>query len=320
MVGAHEDNNPQHTWNKRPMQNNENDATKMKLSFIIPYHNEPRPMLIQCLDSINDIGCAGIGCEIIVVDDGSSINLSSVLTNRYPRLRYLRHETSRGLSAARNTGIDAAQSEYIQFVDSDDYLLPAIYSSCIDTLMRKQCDILIFGERHKVKDICTGAEYMLQHNLRAAAWGYVFKRSVLGGLRFTEGILHEDEEFTPLLLLNCNNVAATDANPYFYRQRTGSITNTNNKEWIERRLNDTEAVIQRLATHLPQLSQSQCAALARRISQLSMDYIYQTIRLTRSITHTRKRSNRLRSLGLYPLPLRCYTWKYWLFSLATHLF
>ncbi len=301
------------------MPNNENDAPTTLITFIIPYHNEPQPMLIQCLDSINKICCADTVCEVIVVDDGSTINLSQSLSDRYPRLRYLCHDTSRGLSAARNTGIEAAQGQYIQFVDSDDYLLPHIYTTCIDTLLKERCDILIFGEHRKTSIICTGANYMLHHNLRAAAWGYTFRRSVLGGLRFTEGVLHEDEEFTPLLLLSCNSVAVTDFNPYFYRQRTGSITNTADRQWIERRLNDTEAVILRLKSHLPSLGTSEKDALERRISQLSMDYIYRAIRLTHSISYIRQRICRLRALGLYPLPVRRYTWKYWLFSLTTHI-
>jgi glycosyltransferase involved in cell wall biosynthesis len=59
--------------------------------------------------------------EILVIDDASKDDTSSVVTAiSDPRIRYIRHDTNKGVSAARNTGIRAASGEYIAFIDDDD--------------------------------------------------------------------------------------------------------------------------------------------------------------------------------------------------------
>ena len=63
--------------------------------------------------------------ELIVVDDRSVENVEAVVEGfDDPRVRYLAHDTNRGVSAARNTGIEASRGEYIAFLDDDDEWLP----------------------------------------------------------------------------------------------------------------------------------------------------------------------------------------------------
>ena len=155
-----------------------------------------------------------------------------------------------------------------------------------------------------------GTSYLRHHSLRAAAWGYLFRRQILGQLRFREGIYHEDEEFTPQLLLRAERVFVTNADAYYYRRRKDSITQKRDIRTRVKRLKDLESVILRLnrLSHSGPLVDGE--ALQRRVSQLTMDYLYNVILQTRSVHQLEKSVARLRKAGLFPLPDKAYTQKY----------
>lgn len=91
------------------------------VSVIIPAHNQGR-YLGAAIQSALDQTYPRI--EVIVVDDGSTDDTAAVAAGfADPRLRYL-YQANRGLSAARNTGIQAAQGLYLSYLDSDDLFLP----------------------------------------------------------------------------------------------------------------------------------------------------------------------------------------------------
>lgn len=96
------------------------------ISVIIPVYNVEK-YLRRCLDSV--IAQTYQKLEIICVDDGS-IDDSGKICDQYAvrdaRIKVI-HQENQGLSAARNRGIDAADGEYIAFVDSDDYILMTIF-------------------------------------------------------------------------------------------------------------------------------------------------------------------------------------------------
>lgn len=93
----------------------------MKYSVIIPVYNRTDTLRTAVesvfLQTIKDY-------EIIVVDDGSDLSVSSCLKPYMSRINYIRHDKNLGVSAARNTGIRAAKGDYICFLDSDDIWLP----------------------------------------------------------------------------------------------------------------------------------------------------------------------------------------------------
>jgi len=92
------------------------------ISVIIPTYNRAS-LLARALNSVLNQTYRSI--EVIVVDDGSQDGTEeSVKRINDKRIRYIKHEKNRGVSAARNTGIDKAKSNYIAFLDSDDEWLP----------------------------------------------------------------------------------------------------------------------------------------------------------------------------------------------------
>ncbi|MCD8298021.1 MAG: glycosyltransferase [Prevotella sp.] len=295
---------------------------KPLVSFIIPCYNLSAALITACLDSILCLSLKPYEREIIVVDDGSKKPLKDLLTDYHRDIIVIRQE-NQGLSAARNTGISVAKGRYIQFVDGDDKLLREAYRHCLNIVRQQQPDMLIFQftdkENPHSKRIRTqetdATSYMQHNNIHAAAWSYIFKREILGDLRFTIGILHEDEEFTPRLLLRADKIVNTDITAYFYRSRPVSITHDNNKRMLVKRMNDMEGIICHLHVLSLSLSSNKRLALERRVAQITMDYIYNIIKITRLSTQLRRRIERLRRKGLFPLPCRNYTLKYTLFRM-----
>lgn len=290
---------------------------KPLISFIITYYDLPSDMLCECIESILALSLRPFEREIIVVDDGSEVSPIDRLTDFYDDIIYLRKPNG-GLSDARNMGLDIAHGEYIQFVDADDMLIQAPYENCIDITRFRNADVVMFeatedenpGISIEETIPVTGTEYMHHHNLRAAAWGYIFKRTVLGNLRFHKGIYHEDEEFTPQLLLRAELLYPTQEKAYRYRQRENSITNNHDKDKVQKRLKDTKTVIyklQDLASHLPK---NDSLAIQRRVAQLTMDFIYHVMVETQSSKQLEIQLQELTDRGLFPLPDKDYSTKY----------
>ena len=102
------------------------------VSVIIPTHNRAS-LVNRAVRSVLDQ--TYVHFELIVVDDASTDNTQDVI-NSFADIRivYVRHSENRGVSAARNTGIKAAQNKYISFLDDDDELLPAFLEKQVDAI------------------------------------------------------------------------------------------------------------------------------------------------------------------------------------------
>lgn len=308
------------------MQNTEN-ITSIKqrplVSFIITYYNIGEALLTECINSILAVSLRDSEREIILVDDGSEDIPQVVITQYGNDITYIR-QSNQGLSAARNTGITSANGTYIQFVDGDDKLIIKNYDKCLDRIRSDKPDLLLFAftsiidkaKEYDIKGPVEGTYYMSHNNLRAAACGYIFRKDILAGLRFTTGIYHEDENFTPQLILRCEEILYTDTEAYYYRQREDSIINSNNIFKVIKRLNDKERVILHLNKLQDTSPKAEQNALKRRIAQLTMDYLYDIITNTASEHYLDRKIARLRRYGLFPLPDNDYTRKYQLFRIA----
>ena len=93
-----------------------------RVSVIIPTHNRPN-LVSRAIKSV--LAQTYQALEVIVVDDGSDLSAENIVRGiADPRIKFIRHELSRGASAARNTGITNAVSSLIAFLDDDDEWLP----------------------------------------------------------------------------------------------------------------------------------------------------------------------------------------------------
>ena len=296
------------------------DNTRRPLvSFIVTCYNLPTDMLCECIDSILKLSLQPDEREIIVVDDGSEVSPMNDLLKYGDDIIYVRQKNG-GVSVARNTAMDMAKGQYIQIVDGDDCLLTVPYEHCLDIVRHNsEADVVMFDFTHDLSGSQVpdrfqkknGAEFLRTENIRGAACCSLFRQSVRGRLAFTPGIAYgEDEEFTPQLLIRAETVYITDAKAYFYRERTTSAVHQTDEASILKRLSDTKEVILHLSRLADTSPQSDKVALQRRVAQLTMDYIYNTILLTRSEEKLNETLGDLRKDGLFPLPDHPYSTKY----------
>ncbi len=294
------------------------------ISFIIPYYNLPMWMLLECLDSIRSLSLRTHEREIIVVDDGSDISIEKEINDYDPTIIYIRKDNG-GPGAARNAGLRVAKGEFVQFVDGDDRLNTVPYEYCLSIHRKHRPDILLFDfDRKENSDTAwsitgplSGIDHMNTHNIRASVCGYIVRKSIVDGLDFTDEIFHEDEEFTPQLIIRAQTVYTTDAKAYMYRVREGSIMTSNDAKSIRQRQENRLYVLSKLHNKTLTMDEPAKSVMERRVAQLTMDDIYNVIMLGKSYGEVSKRIEALSENGLFPLPDRNYTVKYTWFRRLT---
>ncbi len=218
------------------------DAMNPKLSIILPVYNVA-PFLAQCLDSL----IKEPADEIIAVDDGSTDECPQILqryAQRDARIRIIRQENA-GLSAARNTGMAAAQGRYLAFVDSDDFVEEGMYARLLEMAERDDLDIaLANGYFHFAgkkpdtpiyrdgppQEITSGREWLRamlrQQKLLHMVWLHLYRRGFLtdNGFSFEQGLVHEDVIWTTRALLQAGRVRYDPEPFYRYRIRERHFT------------------------------------------------------------------------------------------------
>ena len=291
------------------------------VSFIVTTYNLPTEYLIECLKSILQLSLNPKEREIILVDDGSDICPLNDLTEYLSDIIYLR-QPNQGVSVARNYGMMLAKGKFVQFVDGDDYLLQSAYEHCLDIVRYHHPDIVTFNfSKDKTTEASyelpipiAGTEYLSNNNLHGSACSYIFRSAILGSLQFTPGIVYgEDEEFTPQLFLRAERIFKTETEAYYYRDNKDSVSHQLDKQKINLRMDNSLEVLLHLQKKLDLIPIADRQALNRRIAQLTMDYLYNNIRLKHSLIALNKAIKTLRNHGLYPLPDKDYTKKYVLF-------
>ncbi len=118
-----------------------------KVSVIIPVYNVEE-YLSQCLDSV--VNQTYENLQIICIDDGSTDNSLKIL-NKYAEQDNritLKSQKNQGVSVARNTGIYAADGNFIAFLDSDDWWEPDLVNNAVSKLLTDGSDIVIFGHNY----------------------------------------------------------------------------------------------------------------------------------------------------------------------------
>lgn len=220
------------------------------MSIIIPVYKVEK-YLSACLDSI--LQQIDNSIEIILVDDGSPDNSGMICdfySRNYTNISVI-HKENGGLSDARNAGIDKSKGRYIWFIDSDDDICENSIQQVVSKIKEYTPDVFVIQSKivhedgyrvnEKVYTIKTGLyssqEYMeqLKNNSKSVifcAQYQICKKEFIekNSLRFYKGIIHEDELWTPQILLCASSIYYSGLNIYNHYMRPGSIMNSNNYE------------------------------------------------------------------------------------------
>ena len=216
------------------------------VSVIIPVYNVEK-YLRQCIDSI--INQSYENLEILIIDDGStddSGRICDIYAERDNRIK-VHHIENRGLSAARNYGLNHATGEYISFIDSDDWFELDAIKTVIGIAENSGADIVCFkhiteynGSRKvlritKQKNHNTNSynvfngesimeEYCTGTSIGFGAWSKIYRKSIIDEVRFPEGRNFEDVATIYKVVLKAKRIACIENRLTHYRARKTSIT------------------------------------------------------------------------------------------------
>lgn len=234
-----------------------------QISVIVPVYNVEK-YIHRCVDSI--LNQTFTDFELILVDDGSPDNCGAICDEyaaKDSRIHVI-HQENGGLSAARNAGIDwsfaNSDSQWITFIDSDDYVLPQYLVKLINAAKTSDAEIIECGMRRVKTEndfsltlnfegikVFTGAQACTFLYVRmdrqvsyVSACAKLIDKKLLNGIRFPMGKLHEDQFLTYQLLYKSNKVAELgDCLYLYYVANTDSIMRA---QFHKKRYDDIEAL------------------------------------------------------------------------------
>lgn len=209
------------------------------ISVIVPVY-KIEAYIGECVESL--INQTYRNLEIILVNDGSPDSCGD-LCEQYAktdkRIRVL-HKVNGGLSDARNHGIKEAHGTYISFIDGDDFIDISFYETMMEIAQKSSCDIIeCYSVKFKDGDTpkaiykaehhsLTPTEWLTESNLgeflSCVVWNKIYKRTLFDGIEFPVGRHYEDEATTYKVVYKANGIERVSSALYFYRQREGSIT------------------------------------------------------------------------------------------------
>ena len=229
----------------------------MFLSFIVPVYNAAT-YLAECLRSLEEQDIPKKDYEILCVNDGSTDSCPSILAEfsaQYPNLTVI-HKENGGVTTARNAGLDAAQGEYIWFVDADDFLKPNILGALQRKILAENCDRLIVGG-YQFTDTLTEEEAAQSRRgelpinapwYDAVVWRSLIRREFLRqnslSFRYPELTHGEDGLFMYELSLYAPRSAEIEEALYFYREHSGSAEGTVSLNNSRKKLRSYRAIVQ----------------------------------------------------------------------------
>lgn len=229
-----------------------------KISIIIPVYNTGKH-IEKCLNSIKN-QTTNIDLEIIIINDGSTDDSENIVKQyiekhkEFLNIKYYSKENE-GVAKTRNFGIEKATSDYIMFLDSDDYIEPEALET-LEKYIEQDIDLIKFKLQRvdendnviekvdgPVFDKITGQEAFDElygeDVLLDSPCVYVIKKKLFTENNFKfQGRYHEDFGLIPFIILTAKTVISIPEYLYKYVQAPDSITRTEDYEKTTKKMED----------------------------------------------------------------------------------
>lgn len=205
------------------------------ISVIVPVYNGEKT-LQRCIDSIIESTVKDI--EIILVENGSTdqtLKICQAYSNQYENIKTIVADV-KGLSHARNLGMNAAKGDWIAFVDADDYISPVMYERCLQKVAEHHSDFvfgnIVLGRADKfewdigndmdrnitVNEYCWNLFCVAQYKY-SIVMNKLFSAELVKDFRFDETLRYtEDREFVFRVLSRVSSIGYIESPVYYYYQ------------------------------------------------------------------------------------------------------
>ncbi len=279
------------------------------VSVIVPVFKVEK-YIVQCLDSICQQSLEDI--EILLIDDATPDNCGKICdeyATKDSRITVFHNKTNQGLSLARNIGIRYASSDYLMFVDSDDYVHKDYCKIPYEYAVKANADLIMFryarisntSNNSKAEPVILSgyktkneALDLLLSNIGFVAWNKLYSKKLFQDISYPVGFYYEDVGTTYKTILHANKIYYVDIILYYYNsQRLGSITSLNTekifldrtKMYLQqyRDLIEWGYPIKKLEKRLLDLSMNYCIKIKPKTTDFQYDYCTTILRTTKTI-------------------------------------
>ena len=228
------------------------------ISVIVPIYKVEQ-YLPRCLDSLCRQSLKNI--EILLINDASPDRCSEIcedFAEKDTRIKIFHHTENKGPSAARNTGIQQAVSDYLMFVDSDDWVHEDFCKIAYECAVEYHADLVMFGfenigysnfikdNRMDERFIQSGyktrleAIDLLDNGVGQTAWNKLYDKKLFKDISYPLGYVYEDIGTTYKIIWQTSNIYYTNKVLYYHCYHDGSINTLKNEkalhDWIEMNL------------------------------------------------------------------------------------
>lgn len=227
--------------------------------MIIPAYNIEQ-YLERCLESVKNQTYRNI--QVIIVDDGSKDKTGDIadkFTQQDSRF-YVIHKKNAGVSAARKTGLEVAQGEYIGFIDGDDYIEPDMYQRLMELIIKYQADIahcgyqMVFPDRVDlyhgtgmlwIQDNYTGVKDLLEATMvEPGLVNKLYEKKLFNEVEYDQKIIiNEDLLLNFFLFHRAHRCVFLDEPFYHYMVRKNSASTSS---WNEHKMMDPVRVLEKM--------------------------------------------------------------------------